>query len=248
MAEHVLIMNADDFGQSHEVNAAVLETHTAGILTSASLMVRQEAAAEAAQIGRRYRDTLSVGLHLELGEWASWNAQPFYEIIPGLLDGHGSDADIRCEIQAQLALFRELMGCAPTHIDSHQHVHQSVPQVRSIAQQIASQLGVPLRHFAPDVQYSGAFWGQGMSYNALVRILKRLPPGITEIGCHPSKGVTPHDREIGYHNERVNEYQVLSNPWARPTVERMGIALRPFHQRHDVQARMSRPAARAGYG
>ena len=34
-----LIVNADDFGLSHGVNRGVMQAHTAGILTSTSLMV-----------------------------------------------------------------------------------------------------------------------------------------------------------------------------------------------------------------
>ncbi|MFN5990687.1 MAG: ChbG/HpnK family deacetylase, partial [Dolichospermum sp.] len=34
-----LIINADDFGFSHDVNAAIIQAHEEGILTSTSLMV-----------------------------------------------------------------------------------------------------------------------------------------------------------------------------------------------------------------
>ena len=50
-----LIVNADDFGLSPGVNAGVARTHEQGILTSASLMVRQPAADEAAAYARATR-------------------------------------------------------------------------------------------------------------------------------------------------------------------------------------------------
>ena len=50
-----LIVNADDFGLSPGVNDGVLQAHVAGIVTSASLMVRRRAA------GRRRR---GIGLWL----------------------------------------------------------------------------------------------------------------------------------------------------------------------------------------
>ena len=48
-----LIVNADDFGASSEINAAVLRAHREGILTSASLMVGGAAFDEAVAIGER---------------------------------------------------------------------------------------------------------------------------------------------------------------------------------------------------
>src|SRR5437763_1372456 len=58
-----LIINADDFGLSESVNAAVLEAYDRGILTSCSLMVAEPAAAAAARAARE-RPGLGVGLHL----------------------------------------------------------------------------------------------------------------------------------------------------------------------------------------
>ena len=68
MSGRFLIVNADDFGLSPGVNRGILETHERGILTAASLMVRAPAAAEAAAAAHDH-PRLSVGLHLDLGEW-----------------------------------------------------------------------------------------------------------------------------------------------------------------------------------
>src|SRR3712207_7115710 len=46
----------------------LFRSYEGGIVTSASLMVRWPAATEAAAYAREHRD-LSVGLHLDLGEW-----------------------------------------------------------------------------------------------------------------------------------------------------------------------------------
>src|SRR5436309_6725489 len=58
-----LIVNADDFGLSESVNAAVLETHDRGIVTSCSLMVAEPAATAAVEAARE-RPALAIGLHL----------------------------------------------------------------------------------------------------------------------------------------------------------------------------------------
>src|ERR687893_53407 len=76
-----LIVNSDDFGLSRGVNQGIIEAHEQGIVTSASLMVRWPAAAEAAAYAREHSE-LSLGLHIDLSEWAyrdgDWRA--VYEV------------------------------------------------------------------------------------------------------------------------------------------------------------------------
>ena len=57
-----LIVNADDFGSSPEVNAGIIRAHRDGILRSASLMVAEPAARAAAEMARD-NPALDVGLH-----------------------------------------------------------------------------------------------------------------------------------------------------------------------------------------
>src|SRR5690242_15498799 len=82
VVKRFLIVNADDFGQSPGVNQGIMEAHEHGIVTSASLMVRWPAAAAAAAYGRQ-RPSLSLGLHLDLCEWAYRNEDwvPVYEVV-----------------------------------------------------------------------------------------------------------------------------------------------------------------------
>src|SRR5262249_40161760 len=81
----------------------------------------------------------------------------------------------------------------PTHLDSHQHVHRGEP-ARSALLAAARALGVPLRHFCPGVRHCGDFYGQtaggepfpeGIAVERLTAILAALPPGVTELACHP---------------------------------------------------------------
>ena len=60
-----LIVNADDFGRSSSINAAVIRAHRDGILTTASLMMNEPACDEAAELARE-NPRLGVGLHLTL--------------------------------------------------------------------------------------------------------------------------------------------------------------------------------------
>src|SRR5262245_55874740 len=147
-----LIVNADDFGYSEGVNRGIVEAHQRGIVTSASLMVRQPAAHEAA-IAANDCAGLSLGLHLDLGEWA-YRSDAWIEVYR-VVDLH-ERAAVEREIQRQAEAFLELAGRKPTHLDSHQHVHRQEP-VRSVLNDLAQQLQVPLRHHSPLVNYCGAF-------------------------------------------------------------------------------------------
>src|SRR6202035_4017547 len=113
-----------------------------GIVTSASLMVRPQAAVAAAELSRGLPG-LSVGLHFDLGEWACRDGTwyPLCEVVS--LDDPRA---VRAELGRQLDRFRDMFGRDPTHLDSHQHVHRQTP-VREIAAEIAAELDVPLRHF-----------------------------------------------------------------------------------------------------
>jgi chitin disaccharide deacetylase len=208
-----LIVNADDFGLSPGVNAGIIKAHEHGIVTSASLMVRWPAAAEAAAYAQTHPD-FSIGLHVDLGEWVfvdgAW--QLAYEVVPM----HDAGA-VEREIAQQIRRFRGLMGCNPTHLDSHQHVHRDEP-VRSILQREAQELRVRLRHFDRIVYYTGNFYGQsnkgdaypqGISVEALLKILNELPSGITELGCHPGEG---GDARSIYGVEREQECRTLCDP------------------------------------
>src|SRR5215510_12014768 len=114
-AKRYLIVNADDFGQSHCVNSGIIAAYERGIVTSTSLMVRWPAAVEAAAYSRQHPN-LSLGLHVDLGEWAyrgdHWEL--LYEVVP-----FNDTTTVAEEVSRQLTTFRRLVGKDPTHIDSH---------------------------------------------------------------------------------------------------------------------------------
>ena len=176
---------------------------------------------------------LSLGLHLDLGEWTyrddTW--VPVYEVIA--TDNAGIVAK---EVAGQLETFRRLVGKDPTHIDSHQHVHLEEP-VRSILIEMALGLDIPpLRRVGEGVGYCGDFYGQsypgtthadGVSLDSLMRVLSGLPTGITEMVCHPAESV---DLNSMYSTERLLELEVLCDPRARAAVEEEEITLCSFSQ------------------
>jgi chitin disaccharide deacetylase len=227
-AARLLIVNADDLGLSEGVNAGILEAHTRGIVTSASLMVRQPAAGAAARLAAEH-PALSVGLHIDIGQWdyESGEWRVVYERC-----SPADEAAVETECRGQLALFRELLGRDPTHLDSHQHTHGSEP-VASVAAAIADELGVPLR--GRDLRYEGGFYGQagrgepwpeGITVGHLVELIEALPEGATELGCHPGLDIGPD--ESSYAAERGREVSTLCDPHVKAAVERGGVELRSF--------------------
>ena len=225
-----LIVNADDFGMSATVNRGIVRAHEHGIVTSVSLMVLREAAGEAAAYGRSH-PALSVGLHVDLGEWiyrhGEW--QPLRVVVP--LEDRGA---VGAEIGRQLEAFRALAGRNPTHLDSHQHVHRE-EAVHSVMRALADELGVPLRHFNDTVHYSGEFYGQGkdgvemehaIAVPALAGLVSRLPAGVTELCCHPGD-----EEQLGeqYGRARPVELEALCDGRVRRALAARGVRLRSFH-------------------
>ncbi|HXR47432.1 MAG TPA: hopanoid biosynthesis-associated protein HpnK [Candidatus Limnocylindrales bacterium] len=152
-----LIVNADDFGRSHSINAAVIRAHREGILTTASLMVNEIACDEAVALARE-NPKLGVGLHLTL--LCGKSALP-PEKISGLVNAchefsnqpittgfryffqRPLSEQLRSEIHAQFQKFRAT-GLPLDHVNGHLHLHLH-PTVFRILMEDAATLGI--RHF-----------------------------------------------------------------------------------------------------
>lgn len=229
LPRRALIVNADDFGQSTLINEGVIEAHERGIVTSASLLVRWPAAEEAAEYAHR-TPSLSVGLHLDLGEWHYLDGE--WVLAHEVCDARDAEA-VALQLETQLEAFRRLVGRDPTHLDAHQHAHHHRP-ARDLAIETALRLGIPLRGFTDGITYSGVFYGQtgkgepfpeALTVEALIAALEDLSPGWTELGCHPGR----RDPSTPYGAEREREVAVLCDGRIRAAVERLGIALCSFH-------------------
>ncbi len=227
--ERRLIINADDFGLSAGVNRGIIRAHEDGVLTSASLMVRGAAVGAAADYARGH-PRLSVGLHLDLGEWA-YGAEgwlPVYQVVD-VTDLHAVGA----EVNRQLAGFREWMGRDPTHLDSHQHVHLTEP-ILGLMRREACGMGIVLRRVGHEVRYCGDFYGQSnrgdpchgyIGVEALIRNIAGLPVGVTEMGCHPGED---GDVDSVYRDERAIEVRTLCDPRVRTAITDAGVLLCSF--------------------
>jgi chitin disaccharide deacetylase len=148
-----LIVNADDFGLTPGVNAGVLDTHTRGILTSASLIANAPATEDAIAIARR-TPTLAVGCHLTLVDGCP--VLPPAEVPTLAPDGRFRPTwtsfvrdlamrrirrrEMELELTAQVRRIIDA-GLPLTHLDSHKHVHTH-PSVFGIVARIAMRFGI----------------------------------------------------------------------------------------------------------
>lgn len=195
--ERFLIVNADDLGMTAAVNEGIFAAHEGGIVTSASLMVLRDQAPAAVEALGPHPD-LAVGLHLEREEGC----------------------------RRQLDRFREMVGCDPTHLDSHKHVHETDPAFGAEAEELAAELGVPLRNRT--IRYERRFYGRDtISVDRLMDLIQALPPGWTEIGCHPAAGPVPSS---SYDAERQIELATLRDPRVKNLLNVTGVQLCSFAQ------------------
>ena len=159
MSRKSLFVTADDFGDSSEVNAAVLRAHREGILRFASLMVLRPAAAEAAAMAKD-APGLGVGLHLELCA-----DQPEKAGLRYVVDAKaraGLEGEIRRQIEALLAF-----GLKPTHADGHINIHIH-PVIFPVLCRLAREYGIPR------VRVPGGELGARLAYPSLEPILPSL--------------------------------------------------------------------------
>jgi predicted glycoside hydrolase/deacetylase ChbG (UPF0249 family) len=229
MTERFLIVNADDFGMTDGINSGVIESHKRGIVTSASLMVKQPRAKEAVALAKA-ESGLGLGLHIDLTEW-----EPVDGVLKQMYARVDVDdpAQVAGEIAEQLELFIDLVGRKPDHLDSHQHVHLK-GHARNESMRLANSLAIPLRSLDGRVAFCGDFYGQqnqfqpypdGITVANLLRLVDGMAGGWTELMCHPGRA---HDVRSVYANERESELATLCNPDLPDALASKGMLLRSF--------------------
>lgn len=130
-----VIINADDFGYSSEVNRFVLEAIDKDCLSSATIMANGPAVSEALSVAARLPQ-ISFGIHLNLTEFSPLLPSPDLKSA-GLIDGEGNFIgngfrQLRPSAKLLEACYNELdqqllclhaRGLKPSHLDSHHHIH-----------------------------------------------------------------------------------------------------------------------------
>jgi hopanoid biosynthesis associated protein HpnK len=154
-----IIVNADDFGLTAGVNRAIIETHSSGIVSSATLMAKGAAFDDAVKRARA-APALSIGCHVVLVDGAPVSApgavdtllairsaEPdrFHSRLPAvaaraLFGGFDPDQLVE-EITAQIRTI-QAAGIELTHLDTHKHIHV-FPEILGALVRAARICGVP---------------------------------------------------------------------------------------------------------
>ena len=192
-----LIINADDFGLSDEVNTAVIRAHTEGVLTTASLMVNEPGFGNAVELARQH-PRLGVGLHLSLvcGRSALRQSE-----IPNLVDaqqrfpncpvsaGMKFFFDPRCREQLErevTAQFEKFFGTGLTldHVNGHLHFHLH-PAVFGIVMKHARrwkvrQVRLTRDPFWLNARLARGRWGYRVSHAVIFALLSKRAKGMLD--------------------------------------------------------------------
>lgn len=134
-----VILNADDFGLSAEIDAGILALLAKGRLTGVSMMPTGPLFAANGPKLTAYADRADIGLHFTLTEMPTLRAQglrradgtphTFGEVQSRAWRRDLDGAAVLDELERQWRAVRDSIGRPPSHIDSHQHIHQ-LPIVR----------------------------------------------------------------------------------------------------------------------
>lgn len=248
-----LVVNADDFGFTRDVNAGIIEAHQRGILTATTLMANGEAFEDAVRLAGE-NPRLDVGVHLVLVGMPG---------LPGSLAEcvtavYGGQIDIYGELAGQV---RKVIaaGIRPTHLDAHKHTHLLPPVLRAVCT-VAEEFGIEwvrtpgdfpfaygrkgmvsalmrwrqkeMRRTLADAGlrftdwFTGFAWTGAFTEKELVKLMGGLPEGVTELMCHPGKlGGELERARTRLKGSRVVELRALTHPAVRGAMEAAGVEL-----------------------
>lgn len=253
-----LVVNADDFGFTRDVNAGIIEAYERGILTATTLMAEGEAFEDAVRLAGEHPG-LDIGVHLTLvgmpGLPASL-AGCTTAVYSGQLDVYEIFAG---QVRKVLAA-----GIRPTHVDTHKHTHLLPPVLWAVCT-VAEEFGIGWVRSPGDFPFSygrkglvsrvmrwrrramrrtiaeaglrttdaftGFAWTGTFTEKDLGRLLPALPEGVTEFMCHPGQlGGELAGANTRLKASRMQELRALTHPATRAAVEAAGIRLVGFRE------------------
>ena len=253
-----LVVNADDFGFTRDVNAGIVEAHRNGILTATTLMANGEAFDDAVRLARE-TPSLDIGCHLVLVQGPG-----LPQTIPQL---------VQAVALGRIRVYEELVkqvgrivdaGLSPTHLDTHKHTHLLPPVLDAVAR-ISEEFKIPWvrRPFDFPLQPGGVGWKNRLmrlmsgrfrsalarhhcrttdwfagfrltgAYRSgdLVEVIRALPEGVTEFMCHPGRcGDDLRSARTRLKESREEELRALTAPEVRAALADAGVALASYRE------------------
>lgn len=137
-----IVMIADDFGLSAEVDAGILALVQQRRLSGFGCLTQVPRWFEAAKPAQGL-DSVQIGLHLNLTQAFGVNSwfRPLPALIVSAYSGFLPRRKIRQSLADQLDRFIRAFGRAPDYVDGHQHVHQ-LPLVRDCVLALLAERGI----------------------------------------------------------------------------------------------------------
>ncbi len=245
----LLIVNADDFGFTPDVNQGIVEAHRNGIVTATTLMAGGAAFDDAVALARA-TPTLDVGCHLVLVGGRSLVA-PGRSLPAGVPELLGAVALRRISIYDELVAQVEKIlgaGLSPTHLDTHKHAHMLPSVARALArvsreyriEWVRRPLDFPLAgaYLAARLRRGGCrmtdhFTGFRLTGRldkaSLASLIRGLPDGTTELMCHPGYlGVSLEAARTRLKASRQRELEALTSPEAKAAMRAAGVQLMDY--------------------
>ncbi|MGI8960995.1 MAG: carbohydrate deacetylase [Bryobacteraceae bacterium] len=255
-----LVINADDFGFTPDVNAGIIHAHLQGVLTATTLMANGDAFDDAVRLARE-TPTLDIGCHLVLVQGVSLvTGRPLPETARELLIALSRRRiDVYEELRAQVKKILST-GLRPTHLDSHKHTH-ALPSVFRVVLRIAHEFGiayvrlpfdatlpfarVPLRlarrrycrwtrgyNVSMTDHFTGFRLTGWLTEETLAAAICSLRDGLTEFMCHPGfLGPSLLQARTRLKESRLREVEALTSPRIRQLIAAQSVQLENFSGR-----------------
>jgi len=252
-----LVINADDFGFTPEVNAGIIHAHREGILTATTLMANGDAFDDAVRLSRE-TPALDIGCHLVLVQGGSLvTGRPLPETARQLLVALSRrQVDVYEELRAQVKKILAA-GLRPTHLDSHKHTH-ALPSVFRVVVRIAHEFGIPYVRLPFDATLPFARvplevarrryrqWARGynvcmtdhfvgfrltgsLTERTFAAAICSLRQGMTEFMCHPGfLGPALLQARTRLKESRLRELEALTSPRIRQLIASQRVHLQNF--------------------
>ena len=182
-----LILNADDFGLTRGINRAIGELHSAGVLTSTTLMACGAAFDDAVEVARAH-PTLGVGCHIVLTDGVpvappesirsliGADGRSFRptlgDFVQAVLLGRIDEEEVAREALAQVERLQR-SGIAISHLDTHKHAHL-FPSIARPLLRVAVRCGIHAIRNPFEPQWSLALGHGGWQRRLAVRLLGGL--------------------------------------------------------------------------